>query len=357
MMSFIRQTCLATALMIGFQPAAQANSFLDQAQGDLQQLEAGKAVEREITGGESHAYRIRLEAGQFLRLVVAQKRISIAIALAGPDGKQISRLSMVSGEESLSHEAAVSGDYRITLRAAQCECTRGAYQAQAEVKAAPTAEDRKRIEAQQLVAAAFPSSGYGVHTAGPGLEKLNRALSLWRELGDRHWEAYTLSRIGSYYLPLGQPEKVIEYYEQTLAIRRELKDRYGEANALEFMGGRYSALYQSERAIEYVQQSLAIRRELKDRYGEASVFFSFGNIYYGQGQYDLATEYFEQALEIAREVKSRTNEAQVLQFLGDAYQHLGRIDKAIEYQEQALTIRREIKDWNGEANSLLFLAR
>ncbi len=340
--------------MLCFQPAAQ--SFVQQTQGDVQQLEAGRAVEQEIKGGESHVYRIRLEAGQFLRVVVEQKGISIGIILAGPDGKQISRVSMGSGEESLSHEAALDGDHQITLRAVQCECTRGAYHLQAEVKAVPTAEDRKRIEAEQLVAAAFPSTGFGSDTAKMGLEKLNRALSLWGEMGDRQWEAYTLSRIGNYYLPLGQPEKGIEYYKQVLAIRRELKDRYGEANALAYLGGRYSALYQSEKAIEYGKQSLAMRRELKDRFGEASALLSFGSIYYGLGQYDIAIEYLEQALEISREVKSRADEAQALQSLSDAYQYFGRIDKAIEYQEQALTIRREVKDWNGEANALVFLA-
>ena len=53
---------------------------------EIRPLEPGKAVEREIAGGESHTYQITLQPGQFVRVVLEQKAIDLALKLAVPDG-------------------------------------------------------------------------------------------------------------------------------------------------------------------------------------------------------------------------------------------------------------------------------
>jgi hypothetical protein len=60
-----------------------------QAAKEPQRLAAGKPVEREITGGQSHTYQITLQAGQFSRLVVDQKAIDVALTRAAPDGGRL----------------------------------------------------------------------------------------------------------------------------------------------------------------------------------------------------------------------------------------------------------------------------
>ncbi len=52
---FIRQTFLATSLLLWCQPSAQAHGFTNQAQTVVQQLEPGKPTEREISGGQVHS--------------------------------------------------------------------------------------------------------------------------------------------------------------------------------------------------------------------------------------------------------------------------------------------------------------
>jgi hypothetical protein len=52
-------------------------------------LEPGKPVEREISSGQSHFYKITLIPGQYLHVVVAQRGIDMAVALFTPDGKKI----------------------------------------------------------------------------------------------------------------------------------------------------------------------------------------------------------------------------------------------------------------------------
>src|SRR5258705_616814 len=112
-----------------------------QAAQQSKTLERDKPVEREIAGGESHTYRLPLQAGQFLRLVLEQKGIDVAVTLSGPDGKQLVEANLSSGafgREQLSHEVAVSGDYKIVVHPLVATAPQGSYQVQLEVNATTT---------------------------------------------------------------------------------------------------------------------------------------------------------------------------------------------------------------------------
>jgi hypothetical protein len=81
-------------------------SFLVQAGQNLRTLEPGKAVEREIAGGESHTYQINLAARQFARFRLEQRVLDVVL-LTAPDGKQLVEMNLTEAgeEESLSLEA------------------------------------------------------------------------------------------------------------------------------------------------------------------------------------------------------------------------------------------------------------
>ena len=49
----------------------------------------GKPIERELAGGQSHAYQIALAAGQYLHVVAEQRGIDVVVTLFGPDGKKL----------------------------------------------------------------------------------------------------------------------------------------------------------------------------------------------------------------------------------------------------------------------------
>src|SRR5437868_6100562 len=73
---------------------------------DEPMLEPGNAIERPLSGGQMHAYRLRVEAGQFVHLEVEQNGIDVALVLTEAarelrrvDGSQefVERLSEISG--------------------------------------------------------------------------------------------------------------------------------------------------------------------------------------------------------------------------------------------------------------------
>jgi CHAT domain-containing protein len=323
-----------------------------QTKPQVRPLDPGKAVEREISGGESHTYQISLTAGQFVRVVVDQKAIDLALMLVAPDGKQLVEVDLgVAGWlEPLSAEAAASGDYRLTVRAKGSAALAGSYQVRLEVKAVATTQDRQRLSAEKLLAEARKS--LLKRAAEPALENAQPALALCRELGDRYWEGFALFLIGTAHSLAQKHEQALDSYSQALAIMRELKDRAGEANTLKNMGNANISLGRNEQAIECLEQALVFYREVKNRSMESNALInlSFANLNLSRTQ--KAVEYLEQALAFHREMKNRADEAYVLSALGRASSKLSRYETAIEYFGQALAIAREVKDPAAEGSAL-----
>ena len=85
-------------------------------------LEPGKPVERELSGGQSHFYKIAMTSGQYLQITVSQQGIDALVALFTPDGKKIGEVDgeqMTVGSETISAIAEAAGAYRIEVRSAK----------------------------------------------------------------------------------------------------------------------------------------------------------------------------------------------------------------------------------------------
>ncbi|MCL1469485.1 CHAT domain-containing protein [Argonema antarcticum] len=184
------------------------------------------------------------------------------------------------------------------------------------------------------------------------LESLQQALTIYRKIGNRQGEAFSLGDLGNAYYSLGEFQIAIDYHQQCLTIAREIRNRQGEAFSLGNLGSAYCSLGQYQLAINYHQQLLAIARKIGNRPGEAISLGNLGIAYNSLGEYKLAINYHQQCLTIAREIGNRQWEAASLGNLGNNYFFLRQYQKAIKYNQQQLTIAREIGDRQLETNSL-----
>src|SRR5262245_13088057 len=57
---------------------------------ETQSLNPGRPIERELSTGQAHSYRITLDAGKYLRVHVEQQGIDVTVTLLTPDGKVVS---------------------------------------------------------------------------------------------------------------------------------------------------------------------------------------------------------------------------------------------------------------------------
>jgi hypothetical protein len=139
-------------------PPAQASASEGGAAQSAQEsisLEPGKPIERELSGGQSHFYKIAMTSGQYLRITVIQRGIATLVALFTPDDKKISEMN---GEkttvepETISAIAEAAGAYRIEARSAEKADQTGRYEIKMEELREATTEDKYRVAAESVLA-------------------------------------------------------------------------------------------------------------------------------------------------------------------------------------------------------------
>src|SRR5215471_7540459 len=126
--SSLPKSCGSAGVAFALRPETQNRL---QGENDARPLEAGKTIEREMAGDQKHYYTITLEAGQYLRLVVAQKGIDVIVTLFDPAGKKLIEEHSLVGAyrpERVSIIADSSGSYRVEARPAQKDAGDGRYE-------------------------------------------------------------------------------------------------------------------------------------------------------------------------------------------------------------------------------------
>ena len=106
------------------QPAQEPRDAGNKADDEKEALllEPGKAIKRILADADSHTYRIRLSAEQFLKAIIEQDGIDVVARLLGPDGEQIMEFDgegRLRGLEPVGYVAEADGDYRLVVRPKQ----------------------------------------------------------------------------------------------------------------------------------------------------------------------------------------------------------------------------------------------
>jgi hypothetical protein len=121
----------------------------------VQRLEQDRPIERELAGGQSHSYQLRLEAGQYVNLVVDQRGIDVVIRLLGPNGKEMAEFdseSRLQGRESAQLVTEETGNYLLIAQPKQKMAPAGRYEIRIGELRAATARDHELQEARNLYA-------------------------------------------------------------------------------------------------------------------------------------------------------------------------------------------------------------
>jgi hypothetical protein len=182
-------------------------------------LEPGKPVERGLSGGGSHSYKITINSGQYLHLVATQRGIDVAVALFTPDGKKISEADsehLIEGSETLSAIAEATGAYRIEVRSVEKTAKIGHYEIKIEELRDATVEDKYRAAGDLIFREAEQLQNGTLEAKRKSIEKYHEALDLYRRASNRKGEAQALNNIGEVYRSLGEMQKALEKYNEAL---------------------------------------------------------------------------------------------------------------------------------------------
>ena len=186
--------------------------------------------------------------------------------------------------------------------------------------------------------------------------KFEQAEEMFRQTGEKVWQATTLTVLGRLANDLGDKSAAIERYKQALPIFRELREQTGEVAALNNIASAYMTLGENHLAIKHFEQSLPLTRELGDKMMEASVLSNLGSVYAVLGDHATALKHYEQALLLVRVVDDKQQEVATLSNIGFSHSKLGEHQAALKFHEQALSVVRLIKNRRLEASVLINIA-
>src|SRR6266498_462426 len=318
-------------------------------------LEPGKTVERELSGSQSHSYKIAMISGQYLQVTVGQQGIDVALALFAPDGKKIIEVDgerVTGGLETISAIAEAPGAYRIEVRSVDKMRQTGRYEIKVDELRDATTEDKYRVAAGALFREAEQLKEGTLEAKRKSIEKYHDALELYRRATDRKREAQVLNSIGAVYWSLGEPQKALEKQNEALPLSRAIGDREVEALILNSIGVNYCSLGEMRKALENHNEALAIFREVGDRQGEADTLSNLGFVYQNLGEMQKALEKLNEALLLKRSLGDRNGEAITLNGIGIIYWLVGKTQEALEKYNEALSLKRAVGDRITEAITL-----
>ncbi|HEU0180075.1 MAG TPA: tetratricopeptide repeat protein [Blastocatellia bacterium] len=318
-------------------------------------LDPGRSIEREISSGQSHSYRITLDAGMRLRVLVEQQGIDVSVGLLTPDGKALAESKSDNGNfgpEIVSMIAEEPIEVRLEVRPPDWEAPTGRYEVKIADLRMATERDRKQVDAERAFAEGMRLSKQGTAEGlRQSLAKFEAALQLYRSLSDRSGEAASFIKIGQVYSLTSETQKSLDAFNQALLFYQLLGDRGGEATALNNVCWARFQTGERQKALDCFDRALPLSRETSNRLAESLILRNLGSVYNSLAEKQKALEYFDQALRLNRMVGPRGGEGFILYYIAAVYNSIGEKQKALDHHYQALQIFRAVRNIRGEAEA------
>ena len=176
------------------------------------------------------------------------------------------------------------------------------------------------------------------------VERLDRAASGFRVLGEETGVGRVLHLVGTVAAQRGDYAKAVENYEASLQIRERAGDKASMASLLSNLGivAEYRGDYDGSR--RFHERSLALRTEIGDRRGIGYSMNNLGMIDVLQRRFPQARDWFERSVLISREVGDTWMFALCHNNLGNATRGLGDYETARRHYADSLRAYRDYGD-------------
>jgi tetratricopeptide (TPR) repeat protein len=212
--------------------------------------------------------------------------------------------------------------------------------------AQPIKVDSRKVEADRLVDKGRQQLQNQLQASQSKtvLPSLERALEIYRDIGDRRGEATALFLLGTIYFDLKQYPQMQKVLQQSLTLSRVAGDKLQEAKVLQNLGALYNQIEQYPKAIEFHQQAIALHQHLDERQRHARTLQNLGFSYRKLQRPREAIQVLQQALKLYPSGKTPQDMqvAFILLDFGDVYlEDFKQYPKALEFYQQALKIYRE----------------
>lgn len=188
-----------------------------------------------------------------------------------------------------------------------------------------------------------------------GLEMLNQAYPIAKQVKDRRLEARILNYYGNIYRDLGELAKALNYYETALSINEELGDEFAQSVNLTSISNLHYDLNDYDSALEYALKCLPIFEREHDTSRLITIYTTLGNIYFKQERYGEALRYFEDNQDISEPETAAY--VMALSGLGKVYYKMQDFANAHKFLSQALEQSHDLGNAEVQIISHYYLGR
>jgi CHAT domain-containing protein/Flp pilus assembly protein TadD len=346
----------AITLIAGRQQTPPAKAKPSSPQGEVRKLEAGKPVERELKGGESHVYEIALKARQFLNAVVEQRGIDVLVQVTSANNRPVLEVDSPNGnkgDEPVMLIAETTGVYRLKVSSLEKNAPLGKYEvrvlsirAASEKDRAVVAQYRLLQEAQKLADEAQNLRSKASYAQAVPLAE--RVLELREKaLGKEHpLSAQSLNNLAELYLLKGDYKKA-ELFHRVLALTEKVKgpDHPDTAAALNNLAELHRSKGEYGKAEPLILRALAIKEKAfgPEHPSTALTLNNLAGLYKFRGDYAKAEPLYLRALAVNEKTlgPEHAATATALNNLAELYKAKGDDAKAEPLYVRALAIKEK----------------
>ena len=224
--------------------SASGAQVIEPAQPDTTVLLPQQTITRELKRDREHHYRLALEAGECVRVIVEQHGVDVVVRVSGLELEapiEVQDEVTSQGQEAVEVVADEAATYTLAIAAAPGTIATGSYAIRVDSRHAATAADRSRRDARRLRTVAARRSGQDDFAGAATL--LERALAITedargpndREVGD------IAAQLADVYLDKRDMARAEPLYQRALAILDTLGN---EHPAPAIVRSRLARLYQ-----------------------------------------------------------------------------------------------------------------
>jgi CHAT domain-containing protein/Tfp pilus assembly protein PilF len=229
----------------------------------VSRLELGTAVERALSGGESHPYSIALRAGECAVLTLDQRGVDVVIRVVDATGTAVAEFNSESrrdGQEHAEFVAEEAASYQVAVSARYPRDPAGSYAIHLDAIRRATDRDRALAQAYRLETTIEPLRSAGKY--GDAAVTLTEAVQLAeRALGaDDPYVAALLAKLGTAHRSKGDPQQAEQSFRRALAICEAARglEHPQTAYTLWLLASLHTAQDDYARAEPMIQQALGI---------------------------------------------------------------------------------------------------
>jgi tetratricopeptide (TPR) repeat protein len=170
-----------------------------------------------------------------------------------------------------------------------------------------------------------------------------KALQIWRELGETSDEGNTLRAMGFAYQRMDELEKAKEHFGKAL----EIWDKIGDSRSAAFTHIIFGVIAKKQNDLKTGLQEDLIAQPLWEQAGDMPEYTQnlvrIGNDYIKLQNNTEALKYFQQALDASRKLERKSVQAYVLSQCGNAQSTVGNKNEALNFYKQSLELWRSLK--------------